>query len=152
MADANSLMQTSSNHDFSHVTIAVVGGKKVGKSTFLRRALEMKNPPSSQSTTKKMAMDDSVYIVRLLEIDSKDVASDGKGGISWPRLEGDQAPPTIDGVLVLHDATQPATLSETSGLLGESSHMSSCAYMPFPISFKAREASRFPWRPCIGPT
>lgn len=111
-------MQTSSTSDFPYASIAVVGGEKVGKSTFIKRALKTSAPPSSQSTTKKMALDESIYSVRLLEIHSKDITFGSKGEIVWPALD-DQAPPEVDGVLVLHDSTQPETPSETSRLLGE---------------------------------
>lgn len=112
-------MQMPSAFDSSPVTIAVVGGDKVGKSTFIRRALEMRSVPSSRATTKKMAMDNSVYTVRLLEIHSKDVESGNQGVIVWPSLAGDQDSTTVHGAVVLHDFTQPAVLSETSRLLGE---------------------------------
>lgn len=114
---AKNSSEMPSAFDSSPVTIAVVGGDKVGKSTFIRRALEMRSVPSSRATTKKMAMDNSVYTVRLLEIHSKDVESGNQGVIVWPSLAGDQDSTTVHGAVVLHDFTQPAVLSETSRLL-----------------------------------
>ncbi|KAI9931741.1 hypothetical protein MW887_010320 [Aspergillus wentii] len=110
--------ETFPKPDFPHVTIAVVGGDHVGKTTFIRSALDMKHTLSSRSTTKKMSLDGSVYLVRLLEIASKQIFIGSNGAPVWPRFGTD---PTIDGVLVLHDATRPATFSETTSLLATSS-------------------------------
>lgn len=102
---------------FPHVTIAVVGQDHVGKTTFIQSALDMRFPMSSRSTTKKMSLDGTVYLVRLLEIGTKEIHIGSQGEIVWPRLD-QESPPTIDGVLVLHDVTQPAGLSRITDLLG----------------------------------
>lgn len=65
-----------------------------------------------------MSLDGSVYIVRLLEVDLKKVQFDHEKNILWPGLGKDYTPPTIDGVLVLHDATQPDKFAETRELIG----------------------------------
>lgn len=106
-----------SKPDLPHVTIAVVGGHQVGKTTFITSALDMRHPATSRTTTKKMSLDGSVYLVRLLEISSKEIVLDTKGPL-WPRFGSDPSPPMIDGVLVLHDTTQPAVFPETVNLLG----------------------------------
>ncbi|RHZ44013.1 putative Ras guanyl-nucleotide exchange factor RasGEF [Aspergillus thermomutatus] len=104
--------------NFPHLTIAVVGQEKAGKSTFIRSALDMKNPLSSRSTTKKMSLDGTVYLVRLVEISTKEITVGSNGELEWPRISTDAtSPKVIDGVLVLHDVTQPASLSELTGLL-----------------------------------
>ena len=99
------------------MTIAVVGGDQAGKTTFITSALDMRHPATSRTTTKKMSLDGSVYLVRLLEIGSKEIIRDPKGPI-WPRFGNDPSPPSIDGVLVLHDTTQPAIFTEIANLLG----------------------------------
>ncbi|KAJ5085982.1 hypothetical protein N7532_010753 [Penicillium argentinense] len=78
------------------VTIAVVGEDNAGKSSFIKWALDMKYAPSSFSTKKKMSLDGSVYM------------------IIWPRLGDEAAAPIVDGVLMLHDATQPERFDQTS--------------------------------------
>ncbi|OJK00966.1 hypothetical protein ASPACDRAFT_77815 [Aspergillus aculeatus ATCC 16872] len=102
--------------NFPHVSIAVVGPDHVGKSTFIESALDMKHSLSSRATTKKMSLDGTVYLVRLLEIDTLEISIGSNGEIQWPRLGGD-SPPSVDGVLVLHDVTQPGSLSNIKGLL-----------------------------------
>lgn len=111
------LLQPLSKPDLPHVTIAVVGGDQAGKTTFITSALDMRHPATSRTTTKKMSLDGSVYLVRLLEIGSKEITRDPKGPI-WPRFGNDPSPPSIDGVLVLHDTTQPALFTEIVNLLG----------------------------------
>ncbi|KAJ5911732.1 uncharacterized protein N7473_001035 [Penicillium subrubescens] len=105
--------EESSKSSLPEVTIAVVGEDDAGKTSFIKSALDMKGTPSSVSTKKKMSLDGSVYIVRLLEIDLKQVTFDQDLNIVWPRVGKDSAGPIVDGVLLLHDATQPERLEKT---------------------------------------
>ncbi|KAL2821365.1 ras guanine nucleotide exchange factor domain-containing protein [Aspergillus cavernicola] len=102
--------------NFPHVSIAVVGGDKVGKTTFIQSALDMKNPLSSRSTTKKMSLDGTVYVVRLLEVHADEISLGSNGRLKWPRL-GNDSPPTVDGALLLHSATHPAAQPEMLRML-----------------------------------
>ncbi|CAL5872995.1 uncharacterized protein PFLUO_LOCUS7264 [Penicillium psychrofluorescens] len=97
---------------FPEVTIAVVGEENAGKSSFIRRALDLKTTPAASSSKKKMSLDGSVYIVRMLEVDLKEVRLGSKKNILWPKSS-----PRIDGALVLHDATEPEKLEEMTDLL-----------------------------------
>ncbi|KAF9883792.1 hypothetical protein FE257_002776 [Aspergillus nanangensis] len=99
-----------------HVTIAVVGHDRAGKTTFIRSALDMKHAPSSRSTTKKMSLDGSLYIVRLVEIEAKEITVGPDGTVEWPHL-GNESPLIVDGALVIHDVTQPSSLSELTSFL-----------------------------------
>ncbi|KAK9849311.1 Ras guanine nucleotide exchange factor [Penicillium brevicompactum] len=98
------------------VTIAVVGEENAGKTSFVKCALDLKNPPHAQCSRKKMSLDGSVYIVHLLEVDLTQVQFDQDKRIVWP-TGNDAAAPVIDGVLVLHDATKPDRLSLTTNLI-----------------------------------
>lgn len=113
------ILQSISKPDLPHVTIAVIGGSQAGKTTFITSALDMRHPATSRTTTKKMSLDGSVYLVRLLEMSSREIVRDSKGPL-WPRFGNDPSPPKVDGVLVLHDTTQPAIFSEIVNLLGVS--------------------------------
>lgn len=106
--------------DLPRVTIAIAGADNAGKTTFVASALDLKSPPASPATTKKMILEGSMYLVCLLEVPSEDVIVGDAGKIGWPRL-GTDSVPSIDGVLVLHDPTQPATFDKTGRLLGTSS-------------------------------
>lgn len=91
--------RVSDESNLPRVTIAIVGGDNAGKATFIKSALDLKSTSSSRSTTKKMSLDSSVYLVCLLEIPLSEVGLDD-GRIVWPRL-GERS--SIDGVLVLHE-------------------------------------------------
>lgn len=99
------------------MSIAVVGGDKVGKTIFIQSALEMKQPLSSRSTTKKMSLDGTVYVVRLVEVHANEVSPGSNGKLRWPRL-GNDALPSVDGALLIHDTMRPSAQSETSKMLG----------------------------------
>jgi hypothetical protein len=105
-----------SRNGFPEVTIAVVGEENAGKTSFVKCALDMKNPPHSTCSRKKMSLDGSVYIVHLLEVDLAQVQFDQRK-IIWPRTGSASSAPAIDGVLVLHDATKPDRLSLTTNLI-----------------------------------
>ncbi|KAE8146146.1 ras guanyl-nucleotide exchange factor RasGEF [Aspergillus avenaceus] len=107
--------ETSSKPNFPLVTIAVVGQDQAGKSTFIQSALDMKQPLSSRSTTKKMSLDGTVYLVRLLEVDTKEVSLGDNGILEWPRLGNET--PVIDGALVVYDVTKPVDFPELTTLL-----------------------------------
>ncbi|KAJ5893409.1 hypothetical protein N7495_005100 [Penicillium taxi] len=100
------------------VTIAVVGEDNAGKSSFIKCALDMKQPSSSILTKKKMSLDGSIYAVGLLEIDLKQVIFEGHN-VMWPRVGNDKSVPIIDGVLLLHDSTQPDKVDVTTELAGK---------------------------------
>lgn len=115
------------------MTIAVVGQNNAGKSSFIKCALDMKNTPSSFSTKKKMSLDGSVYMVRLLEIDLQKVTLSQDQSIVWPRLEMDTAPPVVDGVLLLHDATQADNFDEAKELIGMLGMFYIAYHPPIPV-------------------
>ncbi|KAJ5170300.1 uncharacterized protein N7500_003083 [Penicillium coprophilum] len=102
---------------FPEVTIAVAGEENAGKSSFVKCALDMKNLPASNMNKKKMSLNGSVYIVHLMEVDLTQVQFDQDKKIIWPRTGQGKSAPVIDGVLVLHDATQPDRLSLTTNLI-----------------------------------
>ncbi|KAL4928566.1 putative Ras guanyl-nucleotide exchange factor RasGEF [Aspergillus undulatus] len=108
--------ETISRSSFPHVSIAVVGGDKVGKTTFIQSALEMKHPLSSRSTTKKMSLDGSVYVVRLVKVQTDEIPLDSNGKLRWPQL-GNDSPSTVEGALLLHDATRPTARLETMKMI-----------------------------------
>ncbi|CAG8892881.1 unnamed protein product [Penicillium egyptiacum] len=102
---------------FPEVTIAVAGEENAGKTSFVKCALDMKNPPVSPMNKKKMSLNGSVYIVHLMEVDLTQVQFDQDKRIIWPRTGRDKYAPVIDAVLVLHDATKPDRLSLTTNLI-----------------------------------
>lgn len=65
-----------------------------------------------------MSLEGTVYIVRLLEIGTKKIKFNHTGRIIWPLLGKDALSASIDGVLLLHDASQPDSFSQTTNLVG----------------------------------
>lgn len=109
--------EESTRTSFPEVTIAVAGEENAGKSSFVKCALDMKNPPVSPMNKKKMSLNGSVYIVHLMEVDLSQVQFDQDKKIIWPCTGRDKSTPVIDAVLVLHDATKPDRLSLTTNLI-----------------------------------
>ncbi|KAK2756203.1 hypothetical protein FQN54_005611 [Arachnomyces sp. PD_36] len=99
------------------INLVVLGEKGVGKSTFVQCALDLKAPPESRSSTKKMSLEGVIYVVRLLEISVSDVRVSSSGRIVWPSSIGDQLMPTVDGVLSLYDITEPKSAAGFPGIL-----------------------------------
>ncbi|CAG8239589.1 unnamed protein product [Penicillium salamii] len=91
----------------------------------------MKNPPHSICSRKKMSLDGSVYIVHLLEVDLTQVQFDQDKRIIWPQMESGAPAPTVDGVLVLHDATKPDRLSLTTNLICMCGYSLAASNLPF---------------------
>lgn len=102
------------------VTLAVLGGAKAGKSTFVQCALDMKAPPVSSCTTKKVSLEGTVSVLRLYEFHLKNIKISEDCGIIWPRLADDEATPRIDGALVLFDVMAQNSLYEVAELLSKS--------------------------------
>ncbi|KAI1980057.1 hypothetical protein LOZ53_006688 [Ophidiomyces ophidiicola] len=100
------------------VNMAVVGTRGVGKSTFVKYALDLKQTPIARSSVKKMSLDGTIYLVRVLEIGIHKIDIDDTGRITWPRALGEQALPPIDGVLALFDSADPSSLTQLSELIG----------------------------------
>lgn len=80
-----------------------------------------------------MSLDGSVYMVRLLEIDLQKVTLSQDQSIVWPRLETDTAPPVVDGVLLLHDATQADNFDEAKELIGMLGMFYIAYHPPIPV-------------------
>lgn len=121
MGDPFGVFSTKSKTDLPAVNLAIVGAEGVGKSTFIQCALDLKRPPISQSSAKKMSLEGLVYIVSLWEVSVTEITVDKGRGIIWPQCKADQTlPPLVDGVLVIFDATSPESLVETSDMLSMS--------------------------------
>lgn len=101
------------------VTLAVLGGAKAGKSTFVQCALDMKAPPVSSCTTKKVSLEGTVSVLRLYEFQLENVIVSEDCSIVWPILAGDEGKPRIDGALVIFDVMDQSSLNEVASLLSK---------------------------------
>jgi hypothetical protein len=97
-----------------------LGSPRVGKSTFIERALDLPESISTARSSKKMSLDGVIYVVRLFEVLIEDVTINGSGIVRWPRFVDDEKLPPVDGVLMLYDATDEASVNEIPDILCKS--------------------------------
>ena len=103
------------------VTLAVLGAAAVGKTTFVRCALDLKKPFTSQLASKKVSLEGKISIVRLLELRLEDVQVTAEEGLRWPGVVGDEKTPPIDGVLALYDVMEKSSVNRIPDILSKSS-------------------------------
>ncbi|KAF2803465.1 ras GEF [Mytilinidion resinicola] len=110
------------------LNIVVVGAHGSGKSTFIRRALNLQNTASSAAiSSRKMAIDGSIYIVRLLELSFSEINIGERDCINWPETIDDLATPRIDGAITIYDVTNAKSLERVPEIL----NALSITYLPY---------------------
>jgi GTPase SAR1 family protein len=103
----------------------VLGSRRVGKSTFIQRALDVRQDPPNAFSSKKMSLDGVIYVVRLFETVVGDITISDSNNITWPDLINEENPLPVDGVLLLYDVTNGESVLEIPEILCES--RSACA-------------------------
>ena len=91
----------------------------MGKSTFVRHAFDLSSSPAAPFTFRKMSIDGSVYIVRLVELTYDDLDTDSDSRISWPEVLNGVPVPAIDGALTLYDVMNKESLAQVPQTLGK---------------------------------
>lgn len=104
-------IQVGESTAMPEINIGVLGARKVGKSTFIQRILDLKLPSSNAMSARKLAIDGHLYMVRLVELPFDDIDVDNGDCISWPDTISDLAMPRIDGAYVLYDVTNKESLT-----------------------------------------
>jgi len=99
------------------LNIAVIGAEGVGKSTFVQKALELPTLPPSQAAERKIPIDGSVYLVRLLELPIEEIEIDDDETINWPDTIEDKMMPPVDGALALYDVQDRRSVEELPDML-----------------------------------
>ena len=94
----------------------MVGRSGAGKSTFMQCALDLKYPGTSSISSKKVSLEGSISIVRLVELDLEDI-SIGGDSIRWPESVQGFTLPAIDGVLLLYDVVDRSSVETIPDLL-----------------------------------
>lgn len=85
------------------INIGVIGVHDAGKSSFIRRALNLQNTASPNIASRKMLIDGVSYVVRLLELSFSEVYIGEGNCIKWPDTIDDYATPRIDGAITIYD-------------------------------------------------
>lgn len=96
------------------INIAVVGPSGVGKSNFMKHALDLESPPTSPMVFKKVSLDGSIFRVRLLEINIQSISYDDTcNEIIWPEIVKESINgQSIDGILNLFDSSDLTTITK----------------------------------------
>lgn len=101
------------------VVIALLSTAGVGKSTFIQCALDLKRAVDSPISSKKVSLEGSISVVRLVELDIDNVHV-VDGSVRWPKCIGGQLTPPIDGALVLYSVMDQHSIAPLAPLLSES--------------------------------
>jgi len=104
-------MAPSSGIPIREIHVAVVGAAGVGKTTFIKRAYELKSTPGRYDVPSlTMVFERSPCIIKLVEADWTKIEFE-KQPIHWPRMADGQWIPSIDGILLLYDVTNPVSIN-----------------------------------------
>lgn len=99
------------------INIAVLGARGTGKSSFVRRALGLPDSTASAMCSRKWSIDDTPYVVRLLEIDFNDVHIGERNTLKFPETIDDLATPRIDGAVTIYDVTKQESVKKVPEML-----------------------------------
>ena len=106
--------------EVQEVSIAIVGAPSVGKSTFVRCALDLKAASISRVASKKVSLEGEISIVRLFELRLEELHFTEEQGVRWPERLDDHIMPKFDGVLALYDVMDQSSVARLPHVLSES--------------------------------
>jgi len=103
----------------STLTFSVIGTRRVGKTTFIRTAIDLESPSSTPFSSNKVTLNGSVYRIQFVELALDDVDFSGHR-VTWPTyLNGSPVPP-IDGCFCLYDVTSQISVADVPSTLSKS--------------------------------
>ena len=111
--------QTQGTDNINEVVIAVLGMDAVGKTTFVHLALDLKKATTSIISSKKVSLEGSISMVRLVKVKIDDVAIEGESVI-WPEKVGEDKIPPIDGALVMYNVLDQCSITTLPPILSKS--------------------------------
>jgi hypothetical protein len=97
----------------------VLGSPFVGKSAFIQKAFNLQSPPTTAISSRKMSIDGSVYVVRLIELSFNELDLDLEGRICWPESVNGAPIPYIDGAFTLYDVMNKESLVQVPETLSK---------------------------------
>lgn len=117
-ADGPISAQQRSSESLPEINIAVCGQAKVGKSSFIKAALDLPSlSPTAKSAERCIPVDGTLYLLRLLEISIDDIDTNDDGTIDWPETIGDKMMPKVDGALSLYDVQDKSSIQDLRDML-----------------------------------
>ena len=87
----------------------------------MQRALDLKSFPRTAITSKKVSLEGSISVVRLIELDVTEV-SIIDNALRWPKIVDGYPVLRIDGLLLLYDVLHHATFDALPPVLGNEPH------------------------------
>ncbi|KAL8710337.1 MAG: hypothetical protein Q9220_005107 [cf. Caloplaca sp. 1 TL-2023] len=99
------------------IALAVVGTPRSGKSTFVQHALDLKKPPASAVSTKKVSLEGVVSVLRMYEYDMNDVSFTPDGSPRLPIQPEEGSPCRVDGILVMCNVNSVSSTEHISTML-----------------------------------
>ncbi|KAI5369584.1 Putative ras-like guanine nucleotide exchange factor, small GTPase [Septoria linicola] len=99
------------------INIAVIAAAGVGKSTFIKAALDLSTSPVSRAAERRVPYEGSTYLLRLLELDLEDIHTNNDGTIDWPDTFEDSIMPKVDGVLALYSCDEARSIKDLRNVL-----------------------------------
>lgn len=85
----------------------------------MQRALELPTLPTSHAAERKIPIDGSDYLVRLLELPIEELDIDDDDTIGWPDTIEDKMMPRVDGAIALYDVQDKGSIEELPEVLSE---------------------------------
>lgn len=110
------LLQSAEKDEIPVLTFAVIGNSRVGKSVFIRNALDLRRPNTSAVATSKVLLGGSLYRLQLIEVPLDSVTL-SRNTILWSSIPALTDYPDVDGVLCLYDVSEQNSLEGIHQLL-----------------------------------
>lgn len=111
-------------------TLAVLGHRWSGKSTFVQAVLDLDNSSMSPFPVKQACLDNFVCLLRFIEVSLDDMRVAGNCPIEWPTYVH-QTKSRVDGAFLLWDATKRDIQDEISGILSKFEEATFCINLIF---------------------
>jgi hypothetical protein len=109
------------------INIVVLGSPFVGKSAFIQKAFDLRSPPLTSISSRKMSIDGNVYVVQLIELSYSDLDLDHESRICWPDTVDGAPIPCVDGAFTLYDVMNKESLVQVPETLSMSNNFSAWA-------------------------
>lgn len=99
-------------------TLAVLGPRWSGKSTFIQGVLDLDNSSISPFPVKQVSLDNVVCLLRFIEVALEDMRVTAECPIEWPAYV-QQTKSRVDGAFLLWDVTKINTQGDISETLSK---------------------------------
>ncbi|RMD39657.1 hypothetical protein DV735_g5471, partial [Chaetothyriales sp. CBS 134920] len=117
-SESRTRSQAANLDDLLPLTFVILGANGVGKSAFIRKAFDLKKPPTSPIVSSKVSLSGKMYQVQLIALPLEHLDFTTGRKVSWPKYLNSSPFPHVDGVFCLYNVADEETLSNFPQLLG----------------------------------